>query len=378
MAPPRIPTVLYVSAVAELKGGAETVLLEMLRNPLIRPVLAVPGSGALAEFAAARNIPVHLFDLRAVATVRRPLRVADIARAARDSVRVARRLKAIADACGADIVHTNGMKVHVTGVLSRFFWRTPTVVHMHDVPYSRAERLIWRVLATGALHTIAASEICYDGMKRPNRMSVVMQGVDTPPVDQPRGLPDKPVLGFVGRFHPFKGLHLLLDWFEAAKDQNPSLTLLLRGRADAEGEEYWAALRPRAERLAAAGRCRIEGWRGAGADPYEDIDLLAAPSATPEVGPRVIMEAMLRGIPAIGYPKGGATTMIPGPEAGALAGDSDTFRAALHRLLDPHVYAATSAAALRHAGVAFGIRRFWQDLASAYEAALMGARSGRR
>lgn len=360
--------VLYVSAVADIKGGAEIVLAEMLRNPLVRPALAVPGPGELARFAATCGIPVHEFDPGAVATVRRPARAADLLRAARDACRLALQLAALARACEADLVHTNGLKVHVAGALARLLHGTPTVVHMHDVPYSATERLIWNGLAAVARHTIAASDICFTSTWR-RRISVVMQGVDMPPALRPRRLPERPVLGFLGRFHPFKGVHLLLDWFETVADEFPALMLLLRGRADAEGRAYWEALRPRAEQLVAVGRCRIEDWRGPGEDPFEGLDILIAPSATPEVGPRVIMEAMLRAIPAIGYPAGGALHMIPSPAVGAHAANADMFRYALRRLLDPTGYAQVSAAALAHARTAFGIERFWRDLRRAYAAA---------
>ena len=83
------PVVLYVSAVADNKGGAETVLLEMLRNPFVIPHLAVPGHGVLRETALRHGIPVHLFDLGAVAQVRRPPSLADILGTARDAVRAA-------------------------------------------------------------------------------------------------------------------------------------------------------------------------------------------------------------------------------------------------------------------------------------------------
>lgn len=365
--------VLYVSAVAERKGGAETVLLEMLANPLVQPSLAVPGPGALSEHATSLGLPVHLFDLGSVAGIRRPLRLPDAIRVARDGLDIARGLSEIARRCEADIVHTNGMKVHVTGVVARARHRTPTVIHLHDVPYTRAERLIWRGLGAGALHTIAASEICVPSDRSPARTSIVRQGVDAAPARTGRTLSDPPTLGFVGRFHPFKGVHLLLDWFEASAASFPTLTLLLRGRADAEGADYWASLRPRAERLAQAGRCRIEPWRSEGQDPYAGIDVLVAPSATPEVGPRVIMEAMLRGIPAIGYPAGGGLAMIPGPACGAHADDSASFAAALHRLLDPVRYASVSEAALSHAAETFGIERFWRELRDAYALALSRA-----
>ncbi|HTR15949.1 MAG TPA: glycosyltransferase family 4 protein [Acetobacteraceae bacterium] len=362
------PVVLYVSSVAELKGGAETVLLEMLRNPGVRPALAAPGPGTLEEFARRRGIPVHRLELGAVGSIRRPVRPGDLGRAGRDALRLASQIAAIAQATDAALVHANGLKVHVTGCLARLLHGTPTIVHMHDVPYSRAERLIWSALSRAARHTIAASDICFPTGTR--RVSVVMQGVDSPPAPVPRTLGARPVLGFVGRFHPFKGVHLLLDWFESVTAEFQDLTLLLRGRADAEGARYWSDLQPRAQRLVAAGRCRIEGWRPAAEDPLADIDVLIAPSATPEVGPRIIMEAMLRGIPAIGYPTGGALRMIPRPEVGALAANADQLRTALRRLLDPACYAQVSAAALAHAAAEFGIGRFWQSLSDVYQSVL--------
>lgn len=375
------PVVLYVSAVADNKGGAETVLLEMLRNPFVIPHLAVPGHGVLRETALRHGIPVHLFDLGAVAQVRRPPSLADILGTARDAVRAAMALAAIARQAGATLVHTNGLKVHVVGCLARLLRGTPTIIHMHDIAYNRQEKLLWRLLAATAAHTVAASDLCYPAAPATGlspRLSIVPQGVDAPPATGPRLLPPRVSLGFVGRIHAFKGVHHLIDWFEAVQDEYPQADLLLRGRVSDEGAAYWAALLPRVERLIEAGRCRVEDWRPAGEDPLEGIDILVAPSSTPEVGPRVVMEAMLRGIPAIGYPAGGILRMIPSPALGAHAADAEAFRAALGRLLDPATYAAISAAALEHASREFGIRRFWRELAGAYAAATAGhARAAR-
>jgi glycosyltransferase involved in cell wall biosynthesis len=368
------PTILFVSPVAHCKGGAETVLLDMLASPFLRPALAVPGEGDLARQARARSVPVGFFDLGAVGTVQRQIRARDAVHAARDTLHVARQLTDLARDLGADLVQTNGLKVHVAGCLARLLHGTPTVVHMHDVAYSRAERLIWGGLARTAAHTIMASDICYPAAsRRPNRFSLVMQGVDVPPEAAPRLLPARPTIGLLGRFHWFKGVHLLLDWFEAAMDVFPTLDLLLRGRPGEEGSAYWAGLQPQVRRLVAAGRCRVEDWRPAHENPFAGVDLLVAPSSTPEVGPRVVMEAMARGIPAIGYPAGGILHMITSPEVGALAADAAAFRAALHRLLQPATYAAASAAALAHARAEFGLHRFWHDLSRAHTAALAGA-----
>jgi glycosyltransferase involved in cell wall biosynthesis len=366
------PVVVFVSPVADRKGGAETVLLDMLRNPAIRPVLAVPEDGQLAAMAAAMGITVERYDLGAVAAVRRPLRTADALRAARDAVRAARRIASIARATDAAIVHTNGLKVHMIGCVARLMRGTPLVVHQHDVPYTAAERAIWRLFLHAARRTIAANDICLPphGPRAARRAGVVLQGLPGAPAEAPRSLPARPVLGFIGRVHPFKGVHLLLDWFEAAAARHPHITLLLHGNFSDEGAAYWAGMQPRFDRLVAAGRCRIECWGPLGKDPFEGIDILTAPSAVPEAGPRVIMEAMLRGIPAIGALSGGALRMIPSPEHGGKAADREGFLGELDRLLDPASYAAVSAAALAHARTAFGIERFWHDIDAEYAAML--------
>lgn len=369
-----LPTVLFVSAVAHSKGGAETVLLDMLASPWLRAALAVPGEGDLADRARALGVPVGLFDLGAVGAIRRPLRARDALRAARDAVRLARRLAALARDMRADLVQTNGLKVHIAGCLARMLDGTPTIVHMHDVAYTRAEQLIWGGLARAAMHTVMASDLCYPAAHRqPGRFSLVMQGVQASPDAKPRTLPARPTIALLGRFHRFKGVHLLLDWFEAAMEAFPTTDLLLRGRPGEEGAAYWAGLQPQIGRLVAAGRCRVEDWRPAHENPFEGVDLLVAPSSTPEVGPRVVMEAMAQGIPAIGYPAGGILRMITRPELGALAANEAEFRAGLARLLQPEAYAAASEAALTHARVEFGLHRFWRDLSHAHAAALESA-----
>jgi len=54
--------VLFVSAVSDLRGGAEKVLQDMLANPQIEPVLALPAPGPLVAVAAEHNCPVVYFE----------------------------------------------------------------------------------------------------------------------------------------------------------------------------------------------------------------------------------------------------------------------------------------------------------------------------
>ena len=359
------PLVLFASPVADLKGGAERVLLNLLANPAIRPALAVPGEGELAEIARQRGLPLRFINLGAVAAVHRPPRPRDLLRAANEGRRCAGQLAAAVKDTGASLLHTNGLKVHVIGALSRLAHRVPVVAHLHDIPHTGLEKAIWRGIAAGATRTVLVSEPCYPG-PLPSRAAVVANGVQPTAAPCARTLSEAPVIGFVGRIHPFKGLHLLLDWFEQASAARPALRLLIRGRAEQEGADYWASLQGQVSRLVGQGRCRVLGWAGPGEDPYAGMDLLAVPSQTPDPAPLVVVEAMLRGIPPIGYPAGGIPALIGGPEHGALAADAAGFEAALTRLLDPRTYGLVSAAGARRVRGTFSMERFWANINAQY------------
>ena len=359
------PLVLFASPVADLKGGAERVLLDLLANPAIRSALAVPGEGELAEIARQRGLPLRFIDLGRVAAVHRPPRPRDLLHAANEGRRCARQLAQAVRDTGASLLHTNGLKVHVLGVASRLGHRVPVVAHMHDIPHTGLEKAIWRGIAAGATRTLLVSEPCYPGPLT-RGTAVVANGVRPVAMRDPRTLPDTPTIGFVGRIHPFKGLHLLLDWFEQASVARPALRLLIRGRAEQEGAEYWASLQGQVARLVGEGRCRVLGWTAPGEDPYAGIDLLAVPSQTPDPAPLVVVEAMLRGIPPIGYPAGGIPALIGGPMHGAMAADAAEFEAALTRLLDPGTYQRVSAAAARRVRDTFSIEQFWRGVNAQY------------
>jgi glycosyltransferase involved in cell wall biosynthesis len=369
------PTILFVSPVADMKGGAERVLLDLLENPSIHPALVVPGEGELSAIARRRGLEVYFLDLGAVSAVHRPPRPSDLLNAAAAARRCAMQLAYAARNSRASLVHTNGLKVHVVGALARRLHGVPVIAHVHDIPHTRLEKAIWHGIAAGVSRMVVVSRPCFPSASLPSKVAVVSNGVPTAGYSlmAPRSLPEKPTIGFVGRFHPFKGLHLLLDWFNHATWSRPDLRLLIRGRADAEGADYWRSLQPRVESLCLQGRCHVEGWAGQDADPYDDIDILAVPSETPDPAPRVIIEAMLRGIPTIGYPCGGIPALIGGPEYGALAADPVSFGEAVDRLLEPASYGAVSAAAQRRAREAFSLEHFWAEMNAQYRSVLAGS-----
>ncbi len=325
------PRVLFVSPVSDIRGGAEQVLLRMLATRGISPVLAVPEKGALSDAAAALGVPVCFFWPKALQNVHRPPRVQPILAATADVVRCAFRLRRLAAAHGCDIVHSNGLKTHVLNAVLARISRVCTVVHLHDIPYRPVERLIWYLIGLSVAHVVAVSPPCYPFTSSPRRRSILWNGLSpgagTPPETEPGR---RMRLGFVGRFHPHKGLGLLLDWYQAVRAAGIDASLAIRGRPDPTCPEHWDAIRQRIEREADP-LIQMEGWRQGDA-AYADLDVLLVPSHWPDPAPLVVLEAMVAGVVVIGYPAGGIPFMIEQGETGLLAATPAEAAAAIAML----------------------------------------------
>jgi glycosyltransferase involved in cell wall biosynthesis/predicted metal-dependent phosphoesterase TrpH len=124
---------------------------------------------------------------------------------------------------------------------------------------------------------------------------------------------------YAGRLEPEKGIELLADSFLLARQQQPSLRLVLAGSGSAEGY-----LR---ERLGAA--ASFLGWldRDQLARAYASADIFVFASATDTFG-QVIIEAQASGLPVVAVAAGGpagliedrVTGLLCAPQAGDLAG----------------------------------------------------------
>lgn len=149
-------------------------------------------------------------------------------------------------------------------------------------------------------------------------------------------------VGYIGRFDPIKGIHVLVEAARQLPSEIP-WQLSLYGRCNNEAERtYLRSLQARAQgdprisfpgELTAANRSAV----------MASLDLLAIPSLCLETGPLVALEAFAAGIPVLGSRLGGLVELVSEGENGLLlpAGDIPAWRDALHRLArDPsHVQA---------------------------------------
>ena len=138
-------------------------------------------------------------------------------------------------------------------------------------------------------------------------------------------------VGFVGRFTPDKGVHVLLEAMRLL-DRAP-IELLLFGRPEQEPAYYRRLLG-----LAAADpRIRFRGpfARDALDRVYADIEVLAVPSLWYENDPLVIQEAFAAGMPVIASRLGSMADAVSHEVSGLLvdAGDPAALARAIRRLV---------------------------------------------
>jgi PEP-CTERM/exosortase A-associated glycosyltransferase len=176
------------------------------------------------------------------------------------------------------------------------------------------------------------------------RISVVPNGVDgdsfsgasaaDPELQRALGLEGKTVLGFLGSFYRFEGLHLLLAAMPALRAAQPRLRLLLVGGGEADAE-----LRRQAEALG-LGESVIFTGRVPHKDVqryYDLVDLLVYPRLpmrlTELVTPLKPLEAMAQDKIVVASDVGGMRELVSDNETGFLfrAGDGESL---VRRILD--------------------------------------------
>lgn len=369
------PRVLFLAPVAEFRGGAERVLMDLLINPEIEPVLALPRDGPIAERAARQGVPVAFFEPGASDAVHRPLRPGRMLAAGVDVVRCAARLRAIARSFGADLVHSNGLKTHVMAAAARRMpGLPPCIVHLHDIAYTPLERLTWRALALAGDRIVAVSRPCWPSERPPATFEVIPNGIEAQPPPPPRQ-PSSPLrLGFIGRYHRHKCLEVLVTWYAAARAAGIACELIFRGAPDGHDPAYWRAIQ--AQLQARGLPYRNEGWQDSG-NLYDGLDVVVLSSRLPEPLSRVVMEAISLGVPVIAHPSGGTPMMIRDNESGFLVDHPDAFVGAVRRLAEePGAYDT-----IRQRGYEvsqeFSIERFHERINGVYTRLLQPDRAQR-
>lgn len=315
-------TVIFLSPVPDFKGGAERSLMDLMGNPNISARLVVPAEGPLSRRATELGIPYDVLEFGKISDIRRPFRLGDGLKAVRDLLSAATKLRGLARKYGAQVVHSNGLKAHAINVTSRILGGAPSIIHIRDIANTGVERLTWRSLQLASTRTVLVSRACWPHPTLPRNTHVVYNGFrignPTPPDASQAG--EDIVIGFAGRIHPAKGLHVLLSALALARQQVGNLRLIVRGEFASETPDYKGEIETQVRDLGLTEAVTFDGFVSEPDAVYRGVNVVCVPSVLPDPLPRSVMEAMGRSLVVIAAPCGGIPEMIDHGKTGFLAG----------------------------------------------------------
>ncbi len=319
--------VAYFSPVSDLKGGAETSLVDLLNNPSVEAVLIVPSLGDLSDVARDMGREAYAVPLGRVSKIRRPVRIGNVLPAMRDWFRAARTLRSIARKNDFDIVHSNGLKAHFVACLCRLLGGPPVVIHIHDIPLQRRERVLWRTLGMFADLVLIVSRPCWPSKGNlPSNVKVLFNGLDISRLPVLSSVKrENIVVGFCGRLHPYKGVDYLIRWIAHVRGVGFDVRLVIRGEGAPEHAGYLEEVLGLVEYLNMSEHVSFEGKKHGLGSIYDGLDLVVVPSVVPDALPRSIMEAMGLGLLVAAFPSGGIIDQIDHEINGFLVKDQDQF-----------------------------------------------------
>ncbi len=295
--------VLLVSNETEIIGGGELSLLLLLGGlngrEDVEPILAVPADGEVAERAGALGIEVVELPLP---RMRHQLWRLPAARQAAAGV-----IRQVAP----DLVHCNGSRAMlIAGIAARRFG-LPAVWHVRVEGRDFLDRFLWsRCSALISPSRTVARRF------PPQRIAVIPN-----PVSLPERRRDDPAVSALRRDMAQGRAHILLAVGELTPRKNViriveslaglhghDVQLVIAGREDPSDPGYPDRVRAVAERIGAADRVTLLGFRTDVADLMLAADLLVhAPEA--EGFGRVFIEAMAAGLPLVCTPVGGLSEL---------------------------------------------------------------------
>ena len=250
-----------------------------------------------------------------------------------------------------DLIHAHYWLSGVAALALRERWGAPVLQMFHTLGRLKnraarsvgelepAIRLQEETRIVGAANRIVAAnvveraELLRDYAAHAQRIATIPCGVDTEvfvPGERAAarrglGLDERPMLLWVGRIAPIKGLDTLLDAVGRLQAAGTGLRLLIvGGDADEPRNGHERALRDQIERLGLAAAVRFVGPQPQDALPayYAAADVTVLPSYYESFG-MVALEAMACGSPVIASRVGGLVTTVRDGVTGFLVPDGD-------------------------------------------------------
>jgi len=257
----------------------------------------------------------------------------------------------IAEAIDYDLIHAHYWLSGVAALTLKRRWSVPVLQMFHTLarlknrvarsaaelePLVRVEeetRIVSDADRIVAANVVERAELLRDYGAHASRIATIPCGVDTDlftPGDRAEarrrlGLDDRPVLLWVGRIAPIKGLDTLLDTVARLREAGRDMRLLVvGGEADEPTNGHETSLRRRIAALGLGESVRFVGPQPQSVLPlyYVAADVTVLPSYYESFG-MVALEAMACGSPVIASRVGGLVTTVRDGVTGFLVPDGD-------------------------------------------------------
>jgi len=323
--------IVYVSATDE-PGGADQSLFELIQGldrQRFEPHVVLPHRGPFAERYQQVGVPVHVVPLKKLKNTR-ALRW-HLAWLLRAPLRVVRLVRLFA-ALRPDLIHVNtsveplaalAARIHRRRHGTRLFWH----VRECELRPRPVERALFGLVGRWADAVVAISQPVAQRFAQRERVYVIPNGVDLERfAAEPRPRNRTPVLGWVGRLWPGKGLENVLELLRLVRVRLPGTRLVVQAAVLREHRDYARALQHDALDLGDA----VE-WCTEAAHPERVFARMNVFVHLPDVAEglgRAVLEAQAAGVPVVAWPRGGLQDALVDGVTGHFAADGDIAAAA--------------------------------------------------
>ena len=325
-------------------GGAEVAILELMAalrrsQPDWSLRLVVAGDGPLTTRATALGVPVTVLPFPTIlarmgeagtngSVFGRARVLAGMCLAAPETHAYAARLRQVISDFGPDVVHTNGLKMHVLGTSSA--GRAAVIWHLHDYVSSRpiTSRLLNQCAPQCRMAIANSMSVARDAQavfpNGPeirvlyNAVDIARFSPDGPQIDLDRlcGLPPAEAgtirVGLMGSFARWKGHPVFLNALSLLPPHHPIRGYVIGNSIYQTDKSQYSLteLQDLAQRLGLSSRVGFTGYVEEPESALRALDIVVHASTEPEPFGLVIAEAMACGRPVIVSAIGGAAEIV--------------------------------------------------------------------